>query len=176
MGACMKGMKYLLILILVFLTVSGCKKKDSPVAPEEPSLEGVWTETFAYRSWNDLIYQSGNNSTTDTVYVTSEISFTAGKFTLRFPGHYTSTNSYFTDPIKESAGSYTYTNNVLSLFSDGDSTAEKYSVKHTQNGIILSLYVQMSEDSTMGMVAMSGSLWGGSWGKRGGEFIRKIEE
>ncbi|MBI5727595.1 MAG: hypothetical protein HY965_07060 [Ignavibacteriales bacterium] len=171
-----KGIKWIFIFFTIGLTILGCKKKDSPVAPDEPSLLGVWTETFAYSSRDFLIYQSGNNFTVDTVYVTSEISFTADKFTLRFPGHYASTNPYFTDPIKESAGCYTYTNNVLSLFADGDSTAEKYSVKLTQNGIILSLYVQMNEDSTIGIVAMSGSLWGGSWLKKGGEFIRKQKD
>ncbi|MBI2419244.1 MAG: hypothetical protein HYV28_15350 [Ignavibacteriales bacterium] len=165
----LKGYSVLLVLFtgLFFL---GCNRGESPLGPEELKLEGTWSEDFDF--YYSLIYM-GSYFPPGGIPETAELIFSGGRFILKFPQHDIRSE---TDPMAvEQTGSYRIDNGVLILLLDGQSDERKFNIKYNVNAITISTFAYVKEDGSVS-VALSSFLWGNSFHKTSGEFIRKDVE
>ncbi|MBI5727596.1 MAG: hypothetical protein HY965_07065 [Ignavibacteriales bacterium] len=166
-------MKKAIPVFFVFLIASlfsGCNRGESPLGPEELKLEGTWSEDFDF--YYSLIYM-GSYFPPGGIPETAELIFSGGRFTLKFPQHDASSEK---DPMAvEQTGSYRIDNGVLILLLDGNSNERKFSIKFNVNAITISTFSYVKEDGSVS-VALSSFLWGNSFHKTSGEFIRKDVE
>lgn len=161
-------MKKAIPLIFVFLLAFlGCKRGQSPLGPEELKLEGTWSEDY----YLDIFYYSNNDSELQIEETeTSEITFYAGKYLLRFPRH---TKLYPSDPMAfEHTGSYRINDGIMTLLPDGKTGEIKFTVQYNVASITISTFNYVNPDGSV-FVALSSFLWGNKYKKTTGIFLRK---